>query len=242
MSSSSEPRVAPFVPLAGERRASPQVTRAEDLEALGTVSLLAPPELPQQGVEAEINSLARTLLGEIVNQARQDAQAQGYAVGWAQGRREAAAEAAAAAAEAEAALRAAEEQRRHEHAEALAALAQAAAGVRVVLEELTAEIEVQGTELAWALTEQIMTREVAVATGADVVRRVLQVLPGTHAAVVRMHPDHVDDDTVAKLREHGLQIVADSALGRADAIVEADGAVTDLRVDAAMARVREVLR
>lgn len=223
-----------------ERSGYRTVVRADAAAAAG-VSLLAKPDLPSHASELDNNTLARTLVGEIADAARQQAHAQGYAVGWAQGRREARHAAAAAAAAFDAARDEAEARRQAEHEAAVAALAAAADQVRGLLSELMDGLEEQGTELAWAVTEQIMAREVAVATGADVVRRVLQALPSAPTATVRLHPQTLADDAVEELRSHGLHVVPDPTLGRADALVEADGSVTDLRIDTAMARVREVL-
>ena len=58
---------------------------------------------------------------------------------------------------------------------------------------------------------------------------------------------HVERHVHLRGRPHlaphqGLDVVPDPGLGSADAVVEAaDGAVTDLRIREAMARVREVL-
>jgi hypothetical protein len=77
---------------------------------------------------------------------------------------------------------------------------------------------------------------------ADVVARVLQVLPAAPVGRVRLHPSLVSAEAVRDLVARGLEIVPDSTLGPADALVEStDGAVVDLRIDEALGRVREVL-
>lgn len=226
-----------------ERPGFRPVVKAGTAAATG-ISVLPKPDLPRHAGEVEGNALARTLVGELADAARQDAQAQGYAIGWAQGRREARVAAQHAAAAFDAAREQAEARREAEHRAALQALTTAADQVRGLLAELMDALEEQGTELAWAITEQIMAREVTVATGADAVRRVLQALPTAPTAptaTVRVHPETLSAEAVDELRSHGLRVVADPVLGRADAVVEADGSVTDLRIDTAMARVREAL-
>ncbi|UMG94992.1 flagellar assembly protein FliH [Nocardioides sp. TF02-7] len=78
-------------------------------------------------------------------------------------------------------------------------------------------------------------------TAPDVVRRVLDVLPATAVARVHLHPSVADDPAVGSLADRGLDVVADPALDRADALVDCDGSIVDLRVGEAMARVRDVL-
>lgn len=187
------------------------------------------------------DSITESLLGDLAATTRAAAQAQGYAVGWAEGRR-----AAAAQAETEA-LRVAQERsdtdelHQRQHDEAIAALADAADGVRAQLTALVAAIEQRATELAWALTEEIVGHQVRANATVDTVTRVLNVLPDTGVATVRLHPSVVSEPAVRDLADRGVTIVRDGSLGIADALVEADGAVVDLRIDEAMARVREVL-
>jgi flagellar assembly protein FliH len=213
-----------------------QVIRAG---ATAPLEALATPDLPRG--EVAQSELARTVLGEIAETARAEAHAQGYAMGWAQGRREAQRIADQTAQEVEAARVETELRRQAEHGAAVAALAQAADQVRGLLEDLAARIEEQTTDLAWALTETIMEREVAVAPAADVVRRVLAVMPQVGTAVVRVPAALAADPALAELSEAGLQVVPDQNLGPADALVEANGAVTDLRITSAMERVKAVL-
>ncbi|HWU20083.1 MAG TPA: FliH/SctL family protein, partial [Nocardioides sp.] len=132
--------------------------------------------------------------------------------------------------------------RRQEHAAAMAALAQAAEQVRGLLGDLAGAIEEQATELAWALTEELVGREVRSADSVDTVRRVLAVLPDAPVATVSLHPSVVGDTVVRDLIARGVRVLADPSLAPADALVEADGSVSDLRIDAALERVREVLR
>lgn len=196
-------------------------------------------ELPRSGW-ADTTELARTVLGELAESARAEAQAQGYAIGWAHGRRDAAAVAATAAAAAEESRREAEGRRESEHQAAVTALMEAAAQVRAALAELRGSLVEQGTDLARAITETLLARELSVLTDVDVVRRVLAVSPGA-TATVRLHPAVAGSVTAADLADAGLVVVADPSLDRADAVVERDGAVTDLRIGTAMDRLREAL-
>lgn len=206
-----------------------------------TVTPISLPDLPAANW-TDANELARTVLGEIAESARADAHAQGYAVGWARGRRDALNAAATAAEQAEHARREAEARREDEHQAAVTALRQSAQQVRALLTELCSSIEEQGTDLAWAITETLLAREVTVVTDADVVRRVLTVLPAVPTATVRLHPSVAASAAAAELTDAGLVLVADASLDRADAVVECDGAVTDLRIATAMDRLRDVLR
>ena len=185
--------------------------------------------------------LADSLLGQVATEARTAAQSQGYSVGWAEGRQAAAAEAARVTQELLARNAELEAQRVQEHEAALAGLAKAANEVRSLLQSLATRIEGQASSLAWEITATLVDREVAVADTADVVRRVLKVLPETGLASVRLHPAVVPEPAVAQLREAGITVVADPSLSRADALVETDGSIADLRISEALERVRQVL-
>lgn len=187
------------------------------------------------------DQVTESVLGDVADRVRAAATAEGYSVGWAQGTRAAAAAAAEAARLQALEHTAAEARREAEHRAAVAALGRAADEVRSHLRGLARTIEEQATTLAWAITEEILGREVAAVGSADVVRRVVDVLPVSALARVRLHPDVARSSEVRDLVERGLDVVADAALDPADALVEWDGAVVDLRIDEARARVREVL-
>lgn len=216
-------------------------------DAVGTLAALPTPELragewTRHGERSLLGDpVAESMLGEVAESVRAAARAQGYAVGWASGRRDAAAAAQLEAAEAARQREAEDERREAEHRAAVEALSAAAAQVRALLEELTQAVEKQGSELAWALTEQLVEHEMSATTGPDVVRRVLRVLPASGLASVHLHPAVAADPAVRALVDQGLTIVPDPGLGRADARVEANGTVVDLRISEAMERVREVL-
>lgn len=188
------------------------------------------------------DAVTESLLGGIAADARDAARAQGYAVGWAEGRRAAAVEAQDAEQRRAAIHAEAEVRREAEHRAAVDALARAAEDVRRQLHGLVTSIEEQAAGLAWAVTAEVVGHAVRTLGDADVVARVLQVLPLSPVGRVRLHPSIARSAAVIELTDRGLEVVADPALGPADALVETpDGAVTDLRIDEAMARVREAL-
>ena len=75
---------------------------------------------------------------------------------------------------------------------------------------------------------------------ADVVRRVLAVLPSDVDAVVRLHPDVARTVSAGDLGT-GVVLEADPTLGRADALVQLEEHVVDLRVATTVRRLREAL-
>jgi len=219
-----------------------QVIRAaSDAARVTSLATLPTPDLPAADW-TDTTTLARTVLGDLAESARAEAQAQGYAVGWARGRRDAQAAAAAEADQRQQAHHEAEARREREHQAAVAALRDAADQVRGALTDLCGRVEEQGTDLALALTETLLARELTVLTEADVVHRVLSAAPGTTTAVVRLHPSVAGSVDAKELVDAGLVIVPDAGLDRVDAVVECDGALTDLRIAAAMDRLREALR
>lgn len=183
------------------------------------------------------------ILGGLAERTRAAAQAEGYAVGWAAGQQAALRRAAEreSAAAAETGLR--EAARAREHALAVAALEKAAAALSAAATEVAARIGEQAAELAFELTRTLVGHELAVAAdpGADVVARVLAVLPSGSGAAVRLHPSIVAGVDGAGLAEHGVEVVADPTLDQHDAVVETGTTAIDLRVSEAMDRLREAL-
>jgi flagellar assembly protein FliH len=195
----------------------------------------------------------RTVLGDRVTEGALDrlarstveaARSQGYAVGWAQGRRDAAAEAADEAAAVAARNAETEARRDAAHAETMAALEQAVAAFDASVADLAVQLEEQALRLARELTTVLLGRELALATdpAGDVVRRALDVLPeGGVPTRVRVHPDVRNAAASEALTARGVTVVADPDLDVHDAVVETDTTYVDRGVDAALARVREVL-
>lgn len=182
-------------------------------------------------------------LTALADRAREAARAQGYAVGWAEGRREAQLRAEADAEAAADMARRTEEQREIEHRAVVEALTAAADELRAAVAEVCTRIGAQATELAFAVTEELLGRELATVDdhGADVVRRVLSVVPDGATPQVRVHPSIGASPALAHLAERGLHVVPDPAIEPHDAVVETDDNIIDLRIPAALDRLREVL-
>lgn len=190
------------------------------------------------------DDVTESALGALAERARRAARAQGYAVGWAEGRREARARAEEDAAAAAELARRAEEQREAEHRAVVEALTLAADELRAAIGEACARIGDQATELALAVTEELVGRELRTSTdpGADVVRRALAAVPDGGAPQVRLHPSVAASPALADLTDRGVVVVPDPGLEPHDAVVETDDTVVDLRVATALERLREVLR
>jgi flagellar assembly protein FliH len=222
MSSSTE---APATPLATPELRTGEWTRFGGSRVLG-------------------DAVTEETLSTLAESTRTAARSQGYAVGWADGQR-AAREAARIEAEIAAEQRAAAESCRDtEHRAAVAALQLAAAHLHDAVAGMTATIEEQATGLAWELTRELVGHELRSASGADVVRRALQLTPTEPVSQLHLHPDQLADLTVAdraELADRGVSVVADPTLAWGDALVAAEDHVVDLRIGTALERVREVL-
>jgi flagellar assembly protein FliH len=183
-------------------------------------------------------------LANLADNVRAAAQAQGYATGWAEGRRKAEAEARELALETAAAISAAEARREAEHRDAVAALELAAHRLHDTVEQARMAVIEQGTDLAYALVRELLDRELSdnAAAAEYVIHRVLSTMPPAETIVaVHLHPSAVDAPAAGALVQLGLELVADATLGLADALVETPEHVLDLRISAALDRVREVL-
>ena len=205
---------------------------------------LAPLETPELRTGQWTRFGSERVLGDAVTEhalsalaetTRAAARSQGYSVGWAEGQRHARELAAGEATEAEELRLRAERVRADEHAAALDALATAAAELRAATAQVCASVEDQASELAWALTNELVGHQLST-NGVDAVRRVLKLLPDEPVVLVRLHPD-----VAAGAGDLGVPVLADSSLGRGDALVEASDHVLDLRLEGALARVREAL-
>jgi flagellar assembly protein FliH len=226
--------------------AGARVLRAEQAAQVDTLST---PELRSGtwtrfgGGSGLGDPVTEAVLSDLAETTRAAARAQGYSTGWAEGRREAAAEAAAQRAELELLHREAEARREAEHQQAVAALVRAAGLLQQQVAAASAEVEDHALELARELTEALVAHELASAADpvADVVRRALAVLPQGLPVTVRLSPAVAGDPALQALRDQGITVVADPSLERHDALVESTEEAVDLRVSAALARVREVL-
>lgn len=183
-------------------------------------------------------------LGKLAERTRDAARAQGYAVGWAEGRQEAMERAETMAQASQRAAEQREAQRDAEHRRALAALQAAAAELRGAVAEACDRVASQASELAFEVTRELVGQELSVTEdpGAGVVQRVLAILPVAHFATVRLHPVIVESSAARALAEQGVTLRADPTLDPDDAIVEVDDAAIDLRIEGALARLRQALR
>lgn len=191
--------------------------------------------LGDTATESALQALAET--------ARTAARAQGYASGWAEGRR-AAERAALAEAEQYVVQRAAERAAEAaEHEQAVAALRLAAQRLDAATAKVCSAVETHAVEISLQLAEAVLGRELALAEqpAADAMRRALELMPSGTAVTVRLHPADRDGLDLAAFADHCVTVVADPTLRRGDALVETDVTVVDATVDAALARVREVL-
>lgn len=183
------------------------------------------------------------ILGGIAERSHQAAQAQGYAQGWAEGRRIALARAEVEAEEVRRAAEAEQERRQAEHLQALAALEAATAQMSSRLTEALDQLAGHTIEVALRLTEAVVGREVATATdpGADALRRAMTQLDPQVNATVRMNPADRAVLDPAVTEGHHVVVVDDPTVARGGAIAETDHTYVDATVEAALARVREVL-
>jgi flagellar assembly protein FliH len=227
MTSSSEGLV-----LRGERAGTATPLRTPDLRSGGWT------RFGNAGVLGD--AVTERTLDDLADRTRAAAEAQGYAVGWAQGKREAQAAEARATAEREARTRQDEARRHAEHTAALTGLREAAAALRSATDAVVSHVEEAASELACDLTAEILGVAAAAVTPADVVRRVLALVPTGPLATVRLNPSVCRAAASADLPA-SVTLRADASLGPADAVVELEDHVLDLRVDQALARVREVL-
>ncbi len=226
--------------------------RAVRADAAATVTTMHTPDL-RQGAWTRLGG--RTVLGdgpaesvfdELAEKAWTAARSQGYAIGWSEGRRKAQAAAALSETAAASARAEADARFRAEHDEALAGLREATARMLALADATCTALEEQASELALALTEELVGHELRHESDADVVRRVVRALPRDLAdskdiVTVRLHPSLVATASGGQLSDVGLRLVADAGLSRADAVVELSDHALSLDIDGALARLREVL-
>jgi flagellar assembly protein FliH len=186
------------------------------------------------------DSVTEDTLATLAERTRSAAEAQGFAVGWAKGVREASEASRRARLADEEVLAADEQRRRAEHAEAVSALRHAAQELHELAGTVCGRLEDQATELAWAVTVEVLGHRASQETAEDVVRRVLTVLPEGRVATVRLHPSVARSLAATELPTI-VEVAGDPTMAPADALVELHDHVLDLRIDRALARVREVL-
>ena len=181
-------------------------------------------------------------LSGLAEQAQAAARAQGYSTGWAEGRRAAEEDAERQRRALAAEHQASEARREADHRSALEALTRAAQQLTDACALTCAQVAAHTTELAVALTAELLGHELAVAAtpGLDAVRRALDLVPAESVVTVRLAAEEAAHPDLAELVGTAT-VVADPTLGRGEALVETRDGVVDARVRGAMARVREVL-
>jgi flagellar assembly protein FliH len=197
--------------------------------------------LGNRGVLGDL--VTEATLAPLADQARDAARAQGYAAGWAQGRRAALEDAAAAESERAARHYAELVELAAEQRTAAAALAAAIDSCNAKARETCEELAEHAVRLGLAVAEAILMRELSVAAdpGADALRRAMTEVPAVLPMTVRLHPTDRARLDVAVFEDREVSFVDDPSLQRGGAVVETENGVVDATIDAALARVREVL-
>ncbi len=181
-------------------------------------------------------------LAALAETTRSAARSQGYAIGWTEGRRDAEAAAYVAARRHQDLADADRERHEAEHRTAIEALESAAAQLVAAIETSSRDVDERATDLAFELTRTLVGPAQERATDADVVRRVLAETPQEPGVTVRINPRDGSRADLSGLTSQGLAVVVDPTLDHADAFIETDSRVIDLRVSTALSRVRESLR
>ena len=150
---------------------------------------------------------------------------------------------AAGLAEARADARAVSESASAAQASLLSALEAAIAEAHGVLETERHSLERSAAELAFRITEAVLTRELALSSspGLEAIKRALAEAPETSGAVVRLNPADVEALGDASEIHDPETIVADPAVGAGGCVLEVGAAFVDARIESSLERVRKVL-
>ncbi|MDU0313426.1 FliH/SctL family protein [Phycicoccus sp. M110.8] len=217
--SSSESRRATVLPRVGHGALRPARFLGEQLAA------------PGAGPAGETGGPAR---------AWDEGHAAGYAAGLLEARREQErwAQAAAAREAAESAARG------HSWDAVLAGLREAVTGARAqaAVDDVTATAAALAVEIAEALVGHHL--RVGECSALDAVTRALADVPRGSVVTLRVHPDDLPllpEDTAALCADSTLTLVPDASVGRGGAVADLGDRTVDARLEAALARVREVL-
>jgi len=176
---------------------------------------------------------------------RQHAHAEGFAAGHAEGMTAAAS--VVAEAERAAAERLADVQARWERRVASATAALGAAATRFDEAAIPVADEIRETVIGTVLTlvEDLLGRELELADSPvlDAIRRALTLCPSDAPAVVRVHPDDLDEIPAEALAElpSTVQVVADPTIERTGAVADTGSRRIDAQLRAALERVQAVL-
>ncbi|MDT4988943.1 MAG: flagellar assembly protein FliH [Micromonosporaceae bacterium] len=189
-----------------------------------------------------------SLPGYIGDRLRAEAQAAGYATGWAQGRHEAGLAAQARSDQVDADVRQATTAQANRAGQAIMAVTAAAGGLERRMVPVATELEDIIVATAYALAEQIVGRELAVAVepGRDAIARALAFAPTGRPVTIRLHPADYATVTPAQpgfveIEGRTVTLLADATLRPGDAVAECDATTIDARIEPTLARVREVL-
>lgn len=112
------------------------------------------------------------------------------------------------------------------------------------LAQLTARVAGETTDLALAMAELILAREVVCAAdpGAEAIARCLDMVPLAGAVVAHLHPDDLSRlGPLPGLANREVKLVPDTKLARGDTVVMIDETMIDGRLGQALERVAEVL-
>jgi flagellar assembly protein FliH len=108
-----------------------------------------------------------------------------------------------------------------------------------------AELQTTASELAFTLLEELLARELALATnpGRDAIIRALELDKGTEPATVRLNPRDLDalGEFADLSRGRQLSLVADASVDVGGALVEIGRSTLDGQLRTALERVRGVL-
>jgi flagellar assembly protein FliH len=110
--------------------------------------------------------------------------------------------------------------------------------------ELAERLASDAANLALAIAEAILGREIASAAdpGAEAIARCLELAPSAGAVTAHLHPDDIKLlGPVPGFENRDLTMVADSKVQRGDAVVMVDETVIDGRLNRALERVAQVL-
>ncbi len=172
---------------------------------------------------------------------REAGYADGYAEGMSQARRDAQTAARAAAAAASVALRA----QKTALDGAVAALTDAIQQLEAMAAAEFLPVEREIVEAAYRLAEALIGRELAVAVSPvrDAVVRAFRLAPEGEAVVLRLSPSEADavTDVVALAGGRRVTVVPDHSVAPGGCVMDAGSARIDARLEASLARVREVL-
>jgi flagellar assembly protein FliH len=217
--------------------------RADDGVLRGTTA----DAVPAARFDADLSSAASPISTRPVDQAARTA---GYAEGWAQGQRAARVAAQAAQDQAAAARRAEQVEHGMVVRRAVDALVCAADDLASRTAPAISQIEDLVLRTAVDLAEVLIGHELT--TGADrdehALRRAMSAAPGAGPVTVRLHPDdyrtlhrHASERAVADDEDRRVVLVPDVDLRPGDAVAETGSSTVDATLEAAVARVRQVL-